>query len=260
METAQTNLLEFIGIEENNLLVSMITCHRDIALGFPNIDGVFKAPIKHLNINVKDDHKNIVVALYLYTHYHMYFSIVCLLRCHLSESLASTRKAIDATLTAYRLITEPETLTQYVNREKDYKSIKAFIGRKRREDSKVYPLAETLLEFHDICSEYGSHADISSLVQRIVIEGVEGADIGQFKVNMFQIMDSDLEERKHMVDTFLVFTSMLKVFSGFISGLATGLDSEDWNKKIDNLTIAILKEVGKIRAELETIKAKAAQI
>lgn len=63
MEISQTNLLGFIGIEENNLLASMVTCHRDIGKAFPKIDGIFQAPMKHIKININDDHKNIVVAL-----------------------------------------------------------------------------------------------------------------------------------------------------------------------------------------------------
>ncbi|MGH8771466.1 MAG: hypothetical protein ACREV2_09860 [Burkholderiales bacterium] len=92
--------MEFIGTEETNLLVTMVKCHAEIAKVFPILDDVYQAPIKLVDVNINDGHKRTVLALYVYTHYHLYFSTVCLLRCHLSDSLGSTRKAIDATLTA----------------------------------------------------------------------------------------------------------------------------------------------------------------
>jgi hypothetical protein len=94
MAVPQTNLLEFIGAEETNLLVTMHMCHPDLAKPFPMLDGAYQAPIKFIDVNINDEHKQALLALYLFTHYHLYFSMVCLLRCHLSDSLSSTRKAI----------------------------------------------------------------------------------------------------------------------------------------------------------------------
>ncbi len=43
-------------------------------------------------------------AQLLLVHYHYYYSAATLLSCHLSEALASMRTAIEAGLTAYRII------------------------------------------------------------------------------------------------------------------------------------------------------------
>lgn len=117
MDVPQTNLLEFIGAEQTNLLVMMTKCHVEIAKIFPHLDGAYQAPIGFIDVNIKDEHKKTILSLYLFTHYHLYFSTVCLLRCHISDSFGSTRKAIDATLTAYQLIEEPDTLPLYQQRE-----------------------------------------------------------------------------------------------------------------------------------------------
>ena len=250
MNLPETNLLGFISAEEQNLLVSLLKCHRDIALAFPKLDGAYQAPIKHIEVNIKNESAWTILALYLFTHYHLYLSTVTLLRCHLSDSLASTRKAIDATLTAYRLIAEPETLGEYKSQHRNYRFIKTYIERKRKKDPAQFPIAEPLIAVHNTCSEYGSHADIGSLMDRINIEDTERTGKGLMKVGMFQTMN-DTEARHHMVMTFLAFTSMLKVYQDFLGDLAQGLDRPAWTSTIDGLMVAIQKEAVQIEVNLE---------
>ena len=250
MNLRETNLLGFVGAEEQNLLVSLVKCHRDIAQAFPKLDGAYQAPIKYIDVNIKDEHPKTVLALYSFIHYHLYLSTVMLLRCHLSDSLASTRKAIDATLTAYRLIAEPETLEEYKGQHRNYQFIKGYIERRKKKDAAQFPLAAPLIEFHEKCSEYGSHADISSFVHRLSVEEVEGTDKGILRVGMFQVM-SELESRHHMVMTFLVYGTMLKVLCQFIGGLAQGLDRAVWGNAIDDLLAAIHTEAAQIEASME---------
>lgn len=249
MDLPETNLLGFLGAEEQNLLTTMVKCHRDIAIAFPKLDGAFQAPIKHIDININDEHPKTILALYLFTHYHLYLSTTLLLRCHLSDSLASTRKAIDATLTAYRLIIEPGTLEDYKNQHRDYQYIKHYVGRMRKDNLHAFPLAPPLLDVHDKCSEYGSHADISSFVHRISIDETPGTGKGIYRVGMFQLM-SELEIRHHLVMTFLAYTTMLKIYSEFVGGLAQGLDRGAWQQWIHELFGAIFSEAGKIEANL----------
>src|SRR5205814_6458438 len=127
-----------------------VDLHRDVDLPFRTLDGAYQAPIEFTDIAAADKHKEAVLTLYLFVHYHLYFSTACLLRCHLSESLASTRKAIDATLTAYRLIEFPDTLAQYKERHRHYQNIKGHIDRVRRGDASKYPLAEQLIRLHEL--------------------------------------------------------------------------------------------------------------
>lgn len=248
-----TNLLEFIGIEETNLLVTMVKCNPEIAKVFPKLDGAYQAPMKFIDVNLKDEHKKTVLALYLYTHYHLYFSTVCLLRCHLSDSLASTRKAIDATLTAYRLIEEPGTLELYEKGDWSYKGIKRFVERARKKDKAKFPLAETLIPLHELCSEFGSHADISSFIHRLSIEEIEGSNKALFKVHMFQTPDTDLELRAYLVQTLLAYTLMAKVFSTFVGEMAAGLEVAAWIEQLDRLENAFGSEAQEIDKQMNSV-------
>ena len=250
MNVPKTNLLEYIGAEQTNLLVTLTKCHADIAKMFPILDGAYQAPLGFIDVNIKDEHKKTVLSLYLFTHYHLYFSTVCLLRCHISDSFGSTRKAIDATLTAYRLIEEPDTLPLYQQREWSYQSIKSHVVKKIKDDPTKFVHAAPLIELHDICSEFGSHADISSFIHRTLVEPTEEAGKGLFKLGMFQIPDTDIELRRYLVETLLAYTHMTKVFSAFIGELAIGLDVTAWNAKIDELEQAFLQEAYKIDEQI----------
>ena len=134
IEAPKTNLLEYIGAEETNLLVSINLCRRDMD-AFPKLDGLFQAPLQKIDLKVKDRknlsdterHRMTVLALYLYVHYHLYSTMTNILRCHLSDAFSQTRKAIDATLTVCRLVRQPETLNQYLERHGSYLNIKRSI-------------------------------------------------------------------------------------------------------------------------------------
>lgn len=235
MNLPQTNLLEFLGAEQTNLLVTIVKCNPEIARAFPMLDGAYQAPLKFIDVKTEDEHKKTILSLFLFTHYHLYFSTVCLLRCHLSDSLGSTRKAIDATLTAYRLVEEPGTLAQYQERHRHFQNIKGYVAKVRRNDPAKYPLAEELVRLHELCSEFGSHADVSSFIHRISVEPTEAAGKGLFKVHMFQTPDTDAELRAYLVQTLLAYTLMAKVFSAFVGGLAAGLDITAWNAQLERL-------------------------
>ncbi len=51
MNVPQTHLLEYLGAEEANLLVSMNLCKRDMDF-FPKLDGLFQEPLKYIDLNV----------------------------------------------------------------------------------------------------------------------------------------------------------------------------------------------------------------
>ena len=249
MAEQQTNLLAFIGKEETNLLVTMFKCHNDIVF-FTSLDAAYQAPIRFIDINFNDEYKKTIISLYLFTHYQLYFSTVSLLRCHLSDSLSSTRKAIDSTLTAYRLIEEPTTLLQYHNRDRSYQNIKSYFSQIIKKDQTRFVLAPELITLHDLCSEFGSHADISSFIHRVSVKSTEKEGKEIFSLNMFQTPDTDIELRGYLVQTMLAYAQMLKVFSTFICELAVGLDIKLWNQQIDEIIMVCAKEAYKIDSQI----------
>jgi hypothetical protein len=246
----QTNLFGFLGFEEINLLAALNKCHHDLDV-FAKIDAAFQVPISHITVDVRDIYRQTMLQLFLYVHGQMYFSVACLLRCHLSESLSSTRKAIDATLSAYRLIREPATLPLYHESHRSYQFIKRHIKTARATDESNYPLADPLLKVHDVCSQFGAHADISTFIHRIAVFKTEDPNRGFMTVGMFQIPESDAMLRRYVVETFLAFTGMLKVFAEFINGNAVDFDFAGWHAAIDGLGAACFSEAARLDAAID---------
>ena len=110
---------------------------------FYNVDRIYQEPLRRLIISEDDV---LVPQLYLFVHFHLYFSISTLLRSHLSECLASMRKAIDATLSAYKTIFEPKYSEKYINRDKYFQFSKSNMQKEIKKNSSKYPLAHELIK------------------------------------------------------------------------------------------------------------------
>ena len=105
-----TNLLQFLGVDEQNVLVSVYNLQSEINL-FENVNLLFEqtrtggpVPAKHA----------LVHQLMSFAHYHLFFSFMTLCRCHPEESFASMRVAIEATLKAYSIIEGDGAATNFV--------------------------------------------------------------------------------------------------------------------------------------------------
>lgn len=258
MKAPQTNLLEYLGAEETNLLVSMNLCKRDMDF-FPSLDGLFQEPLKHIDLKIKnkteltheDKHRMTVLTLYLYVHYHLYSAFSTMLRCHLSDALSQTRKAIDAAFTAARLIREPATLTNYLERHADYRNIKRIVSDANKKKETEYSDTGPLVDMHEICSEFGSHADVSSFIHRV--ETTEPDQWGQslIRLLMFQKPDTDLEFRYYLVQILSSFAQMLWLFRDFVGALAIGIDKDKWVIAINQTILAIQKESEQIESAMK---------
>lgn len=258
MNVPQTHLLEYLGVEETNLLVSMNLCKRDMDF-FPKLDGLFQEPLKYIDLKVKnraelthdDKYRMTVLTLYLYVHYHLYSAFSTMLRCHLSDALSQTRKAIDAAFTAARLIREPATLKDYLDRHADYRNIKRTVSDANKKQETEYPDTGPLVEMHGICSEFGSHADVSSFIHRV--EMTEPDELGKslMRLLMFQKPDSDLEFRYYLVQILASFSQMLWLFRDFVGDVAKGIEKEKWVAVIAQTISAIQKESEQIEVAMK---------
>ena len=235
----QTNLLEFLSKEENNLLTSMMK-YRDDVDAFSRVDGHFQAPVAYIDVPAGNEQARTVVGLYLFTHFHLYLSFATLLRCHLSDSLASTRKAIDATFTAYKLHLEPGTLKAYLEEDASYRFITKSIMRARKQDNNAYPLAPALLELHGVCSRYGSHADVSSFAHRVKVTPL-GPDKARVEHLMFQFPEDEKEFRYYLASTLSAFMLMIAIYADPLSKLTKNFDVANWIKSSKALTDSIEK-------------------
>lgn len=224
---------EYLGAEEQNLLASILNFRTELDL-LGQLDDIFQSPIPRLRIPEEDEAGLLVGQLYLFVHFHLYFSVSCLLRSHLSESFSSTRKAIDASLTAYKIILEPETARRYIERDRYFQSIKSRLQNEIEKDSFKYPLAHILIKLHDSCSEYGSHADISSFVHRIEMKELPGANADLLQVHYFQFPRNSTEYKFYFVLTLQVFLQTFRIFKAFFNERLKIIDP-GWEASIEKL-------------------------
>ncbi len=212
MEIKKLNFLEYLSAEEQNLLIGMVNFRQEFDL-FDALDRVYREPLGRLDVR---ESEAVIPQLYLFVHFHLYFGFSCLLRAHLSESLTSIRKAIDAALTAYELILAPEKTKAYIERDSFFLFIKANVKRSIEIDSKSYPLAHELIKLHEDCSEYGSHADISSFFHRLEVQDGGAANKLKLLVHYFQY-PRNREQYKFYILMFLYsFILIFKIFKEFL--------------------------------------------
>ena len=230
MKLGELNFLEYLGNEEQNLLTSIVNFRSEFDL-FYNIDRIYQEPIKRLIVSSENV---IVPQLYLFVHFHLYHSISCLLRSHLSENLSSLRKAIDASLCAYKVILEPDSATAYLDRDKYFQFIKSNIQREIEKDSSLYPLAHNLIKMHNACSEYGSHSDISSFFHRLETRATEDEKREILLVHYFEFPRNQEEYRFYHLTTLQGFYSIFLIFKLFLDQRLKIVDTK-WESTIKNL-------------------------
>lgn len=195
---------------------------------FYNIDAVYQTPLARLTVG---EEEALVPQLFLFVHFHLYFAVSCILRSHLSDALSSVRKAIDGGLTAYELILEPSKAEAYVNRDKFFQFIKANVQNAVTRDHTAYHLAHELLKIHDACSEFGSHADISSFFHRLETREEEDGRTGEVLMHYFQFPRKKEEYRFYFLVVLQAFFLIFRIFKVFFDDKLKIVDPT-WESKI----------------------------
>jgi hypothetical protein len=243
IEMKQLNFLEYLGTEEQNLLTGLMLLKGGFDL-FLSLDYIYQEPLKRLVVSDKED--KIPFELYRFIHFHLYFSMSCLLRYHISESLSSTRKAIDAALTAYKLILEPSTTEKYIKRDNYFKFIKSNMQNERKKDINKYPLAAALIALHDLCSEYGSHADIKSFSNRLEARKSPDTETGYLMFHYFEILNP-VENQRLYFQTLKIFYSIFKIFKSLFDRRLKIVDT-DWEFTIKYLDNKVDESLNRLKA------------
>lgn len=246
MNPAKFDFLQFLAGEEQNMLTSLINLRPDFNV-FSHLDGVWRGAAERIDAPEKGQ---AVPALFLFVHFQLYISVAALMRAHLSESFASTRKAINAALSAYEMILDPTTIPLYEARDKHFQFIKAHIAKVRKDDAVRYPLAEQLLQQHETCSEFGSHADVSSFVYRTEMKGTDKPNKGILLFHYFQFPRDPEEFHWHFVELLLAYYQMLEVFKPMVLKLAVGLDAS-WERELRALRERLTKNLAGAQAFFE---------
>ena len=237
IKLGELNFLEYLGYEEQHLLAGIVNYRNEFDL-FYNLDRIYQEPLKRLSVSSDDA---VVSQLYLFVHFHLYFSMSCFLRSHLSEALSSVRKAIDSTLCAYKIILNPQTAKGYINREKYFQYIKNNIQKEIIKVPSTYPLAHDLINIHNLCSEYGSHADISSFIHRFETKETTNEDQRLLLLHYFQLPRDFEEYRFYYITILCSFHSMFLVFKLFLDQKLKILDSK-WELTIQELGLKLSKD------------------
>ncbi len=230
MQIDELNFLDYLGKEEYNLLASLMNFRSDFDL-FHDIDNIYREPLRRLQVS---ENEAVVPQLYLFVHFHLYFSISTILRSHLSECLGSTRKAIDASLSAYKIILEPSYNTKYVKRDNYFQHIKSNLKSEIKQDHSKYPLAHNLITLHGLCSQFGSHADITSFFHRLEIKKSSEVKNKELLVYYFQFPKNPIEYRFYYIVTLQSFYLMFLIFKAFFDKTFKIIDAE-WENKIKEL-------------------------
>lgn len=217
---------------------------------FLRLDDLYELP---LSTAINNETDGVVPGLYLLVISKLYFSVSCLLRGHMSEGFAATRGALDASLTAYKIILHPETKAAYLRREWSYQNIKSTIKNELESDPSKYPLAATLIELHEMCSQHASHADVSVLHHRTIVHKQEGTEKRLLEFKYYDFPNDDAIYRGVIADLLSAFHSMLLIFQPFIAEKFS-IQPVDWNGEIENIGVIIRDEQFKAGEYIKQLK------
>ncbi len=230
------NFLEMVTSEEYNLMTSLVNYPKELSY-LNRMERIYEEYLDLINkIKLNPDNEEpIILNLYMYVQYHYYFTFVTFLRQHISDSMFSLRKAIDAALTVYLIIEEPKEVYNYLEKDNKFKYIKNTIKTIRSKDPNKFPLAKDLILYHEECSEYGSHADISSFVHRLDFE--ENSADGTRKLNFgyFQIFKDKNEFTFRYVALLMAFLIILKIFRCYFEKKLKGIAIPHLEKELEEL-------------------------
>ena len=223
-----SDFLEYLGVETGNLLVSLNN-HRTEFEMFSRLDALYRTAFRDGRVDSADD--LIIPQLLLLVHYHYYHSTATLLRCHLSDALASMRTAIEAGLTAYRIIEDRPSQLKYVQRDKSFQSHKRFFTKVWKTDPDTFTLAPPLINRWDACSQYGSHADIDTFVHRLDLPDVASR---MLRLHYFQHPRNRYEFGWYFLLLVHTFVIILHIFEKYLVR-EKALLPEAWGRSISQV-------------------------
>lgn len=227
-QSGPPDFFEYLGAEYTNLHVTLAKMQAEFN-AFTHVDQLYKEATDGGSVAEQDDIP--LMSLFLFVHYHLYNSTATLLRCHMAEAQNSMRPAIDAALTAYRIIEDRPSHLEWLNRDKSFLRPKEFFRKARRNDPKAFPLSGMLLDRRDACSQYAAHADVDVFAHRLDLPTPESL---QLKIQYFQHPANRWEFGWFFLMQLHTFVLILSVFEKYFVG-EKGFVSNEWTGRVGNL-------------------------
>lgn len=183
----EMNILDFMGHQEQNLIGGIINLQGD--LGFmTKLDGLYQYLIQWSGINKSSE--VLLTALFLDVHKGYYNSMLNFLRNSFSVAMMSTRRSIDAGLTAYHLCLHPEDQPVFHDRShKRYKKVFGSIKGYIKDRLKEYPAANGLVKVHELGSRWAAHATSEALLHRLEMKKPTKEEDGRLLLHYSEVMN-----------------------------------------------------------------------
>lgn len=179
------NILEFMGFEQQNLLVSFANLKGEIGF-LKELDEIYQETKDAFPASKSNDTHVMVGLMFLRAHSELYIGMSQFLKSHLSKGFLSLRIAIEAAFYAYYFTKYPEQAKDYIDEKSPLQKqifwrIKDHIAK----NAKDFPMAQSLVKIHEVASNFSAHPSFPSLIykyQHIVTEGQKKEEI---KLNYF---------------------------------------------------------------------------
>jgi hypothetical protein len=197
----------------------------------------------------KEIHENDLVLFQLlsFSHYHFLFALSCFMRSHLSEAMSSVRVAIDAALIASEIIRRPELQVAYVRREKPFDKLNRHLKNLVKNGAPLHHTIPLLLNLHDTCSSFASHADVNSFVHRV--EFFQHGDKQRAAFGYFQFSRDHMVRKIHTLNIFHPFVMILDLFADYLIDEQKRVPPE-WKERVYTLGGFIEQRVTFLRSQV----------
>jgi hypothetical protein len=250
IQRAPPNLLQFLGMEEQQLLVSLVQMQEEMGY-IAQLEGLYGAATSYKEMR-QDDY--VVFQLLTFTHYHFLFTLVCQMRCHLSEAFGSARAAIDAALIGAHIIKDRGAQVAYVKREAPFDNYFRYLGNLRRDGKALpHPLMDTLIDQHKKISSFATHADVGSFIHRVRDTTDEGGN-RMLAMEYFQFARDKDERKLHTLTLLHTSVMILDVFADFLIDEQRAIPAT-WKEQLHRLGAGIERRAKELREKIKAAYA-----
>ncbi len=245
------NLLQFLGMEERQLLVSLAKMQEEMGY-IAQLEGLYGAATSYKEVR-PDDY--VIFQLLTFTHYHFLFTLACQMRCHMSEAYASARAAIDAALIAAHIIKDRPAQVAYAKREKPFDNFARYIGNLIKDGKPLpHPLMTTLIDQQKKISMFAAHADVGSFIHR-VRDTTDGSGTRMLAIEYFQFARDDDERKLYTLNLLHTFVMILDVFADFLIGEQEAVLAA-WKEQLHRLGAVIERRAKELREKVKAAYAE----